>query len=121
MNSRRYRAPASRPLGVPMACSMTIKRPGITRVSACSFANATIGCFTPAATSSRSLRNSASASGPLFPHQFGVLERAREIKIIGAGARHGDAHAVAVDVLDGLERGVLRHDVGALDHDIGRG
>src|SRR5262249_49155244 len=51
----------------------------------------------------------------------GVLERAREIEIVGAGARHRDPHAVAVDVLDGLERRVRRYDVGALDHDIGRG
>src|SRR5262245_65275676 len=50
-----------------------------------------------------------------------MLERAREIKIIGAGARDRDAHPVAVDLLDGLERRVHGHDVGALDHDIGRG
>src|SRR5262249_60416539 len=37
------------------------------------------------------------------------------------GARHRDPHAVAVDVLDGLERRVRRYDVGALDQDIGRG
>src|SRR2546422_11209220 len=32
MNSRRQRAPSARPLGVPMACSISMKRPSITRM-----------------------------------------------------------------------------------------
>ena len=54
---------ASRPCGVPIACSITMNRPSITRTFGCVFANSTSGCFTPAAASSFSRTKSSSEAG----------------------------------------------------------
>ena len=50
-----------------------------------------------------------------------MLQRARQIKVVGRALVDRDADAGAVDVLDRLQRGILRHHVGALDQHIGRG
>ena len=53
-------------------------------------------------------------------HQSGVLDGARQVKVVGRLGADGDAHAGPVDVGDRLERRVVAHHVGALDDDIGR-
>jgi hypothetical protein len=59
----RYFEPASRPFGVPIACSIAVKRPSMTRRPGWRWANATSGCFTPAAASSPWSRNNSIAPG----------------------------------------------------------
>ena len=51
------------PRGVPIACSIAMNRPSITRTFGSPLANWTIGCFTPATASSRSFTNSSIAAG----------------------------------------------------------
>ena len=65
-------------------------------------ANATSGCFTPAAASSLSLTKELRRR--LAAHQRRVLERAGQIEVVGRAFVHRDAHARAVDVRDGLQR-----------------
>ena len=55
-------------------------------------------------------------------NERGALDdAAREKEVVGAAARHGDAHAGAVDVVDRLDRRVRRHEIAALDDDVGVG
>src|SRR6185437_1813461 len=51
----------------------------------------------------------------------GVLDSARQIKVVGGFEADRDAHAGTVDIGNHLERRVLAHHVGALDDDVGRG
>ena len=71
----------------------------------------------PAATSSRSSRNTATPSGPRTTLAW---ERGQE-QVVGRALLHPDAHARAVDVRRGAQRGVVGDGEDALDHDVRRG
>jgi len=73
----RNGALASLPLGVPMACSIAMKRPGISRMSMRDCAKAAIGWRTPAAASSLSATNMSRHSGPLGRRTRVARARAR--------------------------------------------
>jgi hypothetical protein len=54
------------------------------------------------------------------PHERGALDRAGQVQVVGALLADGDAHAVAVDLVDAAQRRPGRHHVGALDQHVGR-
>src|SRR5687768_11503884 len=63
MNARRYSAPASRPLGTPAACAITMNRSSSTRDPGIAAAAVTRACLTPAMASSLSATNRSIDSG----------------------------------------------------------
>jgi hypothetical protein len=63
MKSLSHACAASRPFGTPMACSITMKRPGSRRTPPTRVASASNCCFTPAATSRFWARNWFVTSG----------------------------------------------------------
>ena len=56
-----------------------------------------------------------------FAHDLGVFQLAGQKQVIGAAGAYGDAHAGLVHISVGLDGGVVRDQIAALNQHIGRG
>jgi hypothetical protein len=118
---RHAAAAGPRPLGMPIACWMTMKRPSSKRKPPRRLASASSCCLTPAAISLLLDEGIDDRRRGGCADDRGVLQLAGQEQIVGAALAHDDALACPIHFLVGTDRRPVADEITALDEHIRRG